>query len=116
MECSVGRKSFEETLTAASRAIQKQRREGRRQLTGPVRNKSGKDALSKSILKMIAAVTDTSLPNSSDEREIVRWVRDTITQFGETRAERARRSDQRLPPRTAVEVFHLIDRLSLLLE
>lgn len=113
---TVGKKSFEETLTAVSNAIQKQRREGRRQLAGPVRKKSGRGSLSKSILKMISAVTDTSLPTSVDEKTLVKWVRDTITQFGEARAARSRRSDHQLPPRTAAEVFQLIDRLSLLLE
>lgn len=110
-----GEESFEDTLAAASDALQLQRKIGRRHLLNSIHKRGGsRSSLASSIVRMVGAVTDAHEPASMDEREIVEWAREAITKFATSRAEQAKGS--RLPAETAGEVFALIDRLSGLLE
>lgn len=110
-----GEESFEDTLAAASDALQLQRKIGRRQLINSIHKRGGsRGSLSRSIIRMVGAVTDAHEPANMDEREVVEWAREAITRFATSRAEQAKGS--RLPAETAGEVFSLIDRLSGLLE
>ena len=110
-----GNESFEDTLAAASDALQLQRKMGRRQLLKSIqKNGNTRSSLVSSVLHMVSAVTSAEEPASVDEREVVEWAKHAITNFATSRAEQAKGS--RLPAETAGEVFTLIDRLSGLLE
>jgi hypothetical protein len=110
-----GTDSFEDTLAAASDALQLQRKVGRRQLLSSIQKKSDtRSSLVSSVLQMVSAVTSVEEPASVDEREVVEWAKNAITNFATSRAEQAKGS--RLPAETAGEVYILIDRLTGLLE
>lgn len=109
-----GNESFEDTLAAASDALQLQRKMGRRQLLKSIQKGNPRSSLVSSVLHMVSAVTSAEEPASVDEREVVEWAKHAITNFATSRAEQAKGS--RLPAETAGEVFTLIDRLSGLLE